>query len=67
MISPISNQAGNQRADFSQAIFRAIDGIRYGAVEITIHDGQIVQIECREKSGLSGNEAISALVRSYAD
>ncbi|HWA11805.1 MAG TPA: YezD family protein [Burkholderiales bacterium] len=32
-----------------QAILRAIAGITYGSVEVTIHDGRIVQIECREK------------------
>lgn len=66
-ISPISNQTGNQQADASQAIIRAIESIRYGSVEITIHDGQIAQIGCQKKSGLNGNGAISTLVWSYVD
>lgn len=30
-------------------ILHALQGIRYGAVEIVIHDGRIVQIERKEK------------------
>jgi len=37
------------QVDIRQEIFRAIDAIQYGSIEIIIHDGQITQIECREK------------------
>lgn len=30
-------------------ILAALDGIRYGAVEIIIHDGKVVQIERKER------------------
>ena len=30
-------------------IVEALSGIRFGSVEITVHDGRIVQIERREK------------------
>lgn len=30
-------------------ILRALDGIRYGAVELVVHDGRVVQIERRER------------------
>lgn len=30
-------------------ITRALQGLRFGAVEITVHNGQIVQIERKEK------------------
>jgi hypothetical protein len=33
----------------SEQIATAIAGLRYGTVEITIHDGQITQIERTEK------------------
>ena len=33
----------------SEKILQALTGIRYGAVEIVIHDGRIVQIERKEK------------------
>lgn len=32
-----------------ELVAEAIASIRYGAVEVTIHDGRIVQIEKREK------------------
>jgi hypothetical protein len=35
--------------NIKQEILRAITSIQYGSVEIVIHDGQVVQIECREK------------------
>ncbi len=31
------------------AILQAIHGIRFGAVEVTVHDSRVVQIECKEK------------------
>ena len=33
-----------------QAILRALKGIRYGSVEIIIHDSRVVQIERKEKT-----------------
>jgi hypothetical protein len=33
----------------NQKILEALQGIRYGSVEIIIHDGRIVQIERKEK------------------
>ena len=35
--------------EIAQEILRAVNGIEYGSVEIIIHDGKVVQIECREK------------------
>lgn len=32
-----------------QEILRAIAGLRYGSVEIVVHDGRVTQIERREK------------------
>ncbi len=41
--------AEEARRELEQLMAEAIAGIRYGAVEVTIHDGRIVQIEKREK------------------
>ena len=41
--------AGGAGDGLAQDILRALRGLRYGSVEITIHDGQVVQIERREK------------------
>lgn len=32
-----------------QAVTAALHGLRYGSVEIVVHDGRIVQVERREK------------------
>ena len=32
-----------------ERIFQALQGIRFGAVEIIIHDGKVVQIERKER------------------
>lgn len=45
-MSSSSNQRSRQLAEL---VADAIASIRYGAVEVTIHDGRIVQIEKREK------------------
>jgi len=36
-------------ASIEQEILRAIARIEYGSVEVVIHDGKVVQIECKEK------------------
>jgi hypothetical protein len=35
--------------DIRTTVLDAIKGIRYGSVEIVIHDGKVVQIERKEK------------------
>ncbi|MGZ8242876.1 YezD family protein [Methylomagnum sp.] len=37
----------------AQKILEALRGLRFGSVEITVHEGRIVQIERREKCRLS--------------
>jgi hypothetical protein len=39
----------NPDFDLGLQIVQAVKGIRFGSVEITIHDGNIVQIERKEK------------------
>ena len=36
-------------AEVEQEILRAIARIEYGSIEVVVHDGNVVQIECREK------------------
>jgi len=43
--------------ELEQQILRAIKNVRYGSVEIIIHDSKIVQIERKEKIRLSGERA----------
>jgi len=35
--------------EIEQEILRAIARIEYGSIEVVVHDGKVVQIECREK------------------
>jgi hypothetical protein len=46
-----------------QEILRAIASIQYGSVEVTIHEGRIVQIECREKTRWSADAPRKTAVR----
>jgi hypothetical protein len=39
------------------AIGRALDGLRYGSVEITVHDGRVTLIERREKVRVTEDRA----------
>jgi hypothetical protein len=39
----------NPSESVESAILSAVRSIRYGSVEITIHDSQVVQIECKKK------------------
>ncbi|HEU4453849.1 MAG TPA: YezD family protein [Longimicrobium sp.] len=42
------------RATLEQLIMEAVRAIRFGSVEITIHDSRVVQIERTEKLRLNG-------------
>lgn len=46
--------AENASADAREKVLQALKGIRYGSVEIVIHDSRIVQIERKEKMRLEG-------------
>lgn len=37
------------RSTSDEEILRAVHNVRYGSVEITIHDSKVVQVERREK------------------
>jgi len=40
---------GAKHATVVDTVINAIDGIKYGSVEITIHDSTVVQVERRER------------------
>jgi len=42
-------------SDVEQQILRAIKDVRYGSVEIIIHDSKVVQIERKEKIRFEGD------------
>ena len=52
MDTPLQHSNGladETHRQWTQKILRALQEIRYGSVEIIIHDSRIVQIERREK------------------
>ena len=44
-----SHHDGQDEASLQREINNALRGLRFGAVEITVHNGQVVQIERKEK------------------
>jgi hypothetical protein len=42
-------KAIDETANFDLAILQAVHNLRYGSVEVTVHDSKVVQIECKEK------------------
>ena len=36
-------------ADWQRAVRRAVERLRFGSVEVQVHDGRVVQVETREK------------------
>lgn len=58
MSQPISDATGNTAPPVLERrvideIARALAGLRYGSLEITVHDGRITQIESKKKIRLS--------------
>jgi len=50
MITNIRKESkGQQQTEVVEQISTILQGIRFGSVEIVIHDGKVVQIERREK------------------
>lgn len=41
--------AEKPRLDLEEALRRALIGLRYGSVEITVHNARVVQIERKER------------------
>ncbi|MGH8594893.1 MAG: YezD family protein [Gammaproteobacteria bacterium] len=45
----LTESAGIDAPDMVQQVLRALRGIRYGSIELVVHDGRVVQIERKEK------------------
>ena len=58
MSVPLRSVDGQDEATLVREIQSALRGLRFGAVEITVHNAQVVQIERKEKFRLqtSGNK-----------
>ena len=59
-LSPLPSMAEHQERELTQAILQALRGLRFGSVEIIIHDTQVVQIERKEKIRFDKTSATKA-------
>ena len=49
MTATLRNLGGQDEASILREIQTALHGLKFGSVEITVHNGQVVQIERKEK------------------
>ena len=49
MSATLRSLEGQDEASILREIQSALQGLKFGAVEITLHNGQVVQIERKEK------------------
>ena len=49
MTATIRNLEGQDEASILREIHSALSALKFGSVEITVHNGQVVQIERKEK------------------
>ena len=49
MTATLRNLEGQDEASILREIQTALHGLTFGSVEITVHNGQVVQIERKEK------------------
>ena len=52
-------QSQEQNQDIAQKILLAIKDLRFGSVEVVIHDSKVVQIERKEKIRIDSNSSQS--------
>ncbi|HZV61909.1 MAG TPA: YezD family protein [Methylophilaceae bacterium] len=47
--SPLQKEEKQKFGEVIEEILRAIEQVRFGSIEITVHEGRVTQIERREK------------------
>ncbi|UUY09301.1 sulfur starvation response protein OscA [Pseudomonas sp. J452] len=60
MSATLRSVEGQDEASILREIQAALQGLRFGAVEITIHNAQVVQIERKEKFRLQASASKQA-------
>ena len=65
---PAGDGRGEKRLarEIEQKILRAIGRLDYGSVEVIVHDGKVVQIECREKMRVACDEPSRSVPRQIS-
>lgn len=57
MSATLRNLEGQDEAGILREIQAALQGLKFGSVEITMHNGQVVQIERKEKFRLNASSS----------
>lgn len=57
MSATLRNLEGQDEASILREIQAALQGLKFGSVEITMHNGQVVQIERKEKFRLNASSS----------
>ncbi|GGH88997.1 DUF2292 domain-containing protein [Pseudomonas fluvialis] len=57
MSATLRNLEGQDEAGILREIQAALQGLKFGSVEITVHNGQVVQIERKEKFRLNASSS----------
>ncbi|WP_043312034.1 sulfur starvation response protein OscA [Pseudomonas sp. ML96] len=60
MSATLRSVEGQEEASILREIQSALHNLRFGAVEITVHNGQVVQIERKEKFRLQAQNGKQA-------
>jgi hypothetical protein len=60
MSATLRSLEGQDEASILREVQTALHNLRFGAVEITVHNGQVVQIERKEKFRLQAQNAKQA-------
>jgi hypothetical protein len=63
---PDTGQAAEPDEHWQRAVVQAVHGLRFGSVEIVVHEGRVVQVETREKVRFDGAGRLPTRLRGAA-
>ena len=56
MSNHVESHQKNQQTVIEKQIMRLLEGLRFGSIEIVVHDSKVVQIERKEKLRLDAGK-----------
>ncbi len=56
MTRPIPTPQTHSDTDWLRLVQRKLDHLRYGVVQLTVHDGRVVQVDCTERTRLASGQ-----------
>jgi hypothetical protein len=51
-MNTIPSESGNPSTDWLALVREKVDRLRFGIVQLVVHEGRVTQIECTEKTRL---------------